>query len=197
MNLDLELTAWRADWLAEPPSDAALLRPDLHRLVDRKRRRMALALSAQLLFAAAMLAFSAWFASAHRALEWILWAAVIWAGTFFAAGFAVWNSAGTWKSFSQSNAAFLDLSRERCRRELRAIRFGRWFLALQLAIVAGWLSLDFAMHRLPMRPYFFGGALTILLAAAYLEWFAFRERHTRRDLARLDQFDSESVIPNR
>ena len=53
-----------------------------------------------------------------------------------------------------------------------------------------WLSWDFAMHRLPLRPYFFGGAITILLGTAYLEWFAFRERRIRRDLARLDRIES-------
>jgi hypothetical protein len=62
--------------------------------------------------------------------------------------------------------------------------FGRWFLAVQLAIVSGWLSFDYAIRRLPMRPYFFAGAVTILLAAAYLEWFAARERHNLRAIWR-------------
>jgi hypothetical protein len=188
MNMDLELAAWRTDWVAHQPSDAAMLRLDLRRLVERKRRRMALGLFGQLLCGAGLLAFSAWFASTRPTLEWILWAAVIWAGTFFAAGFAVWNTSGTWQALSQSNAAFLDLSRQRCLRELRALRIGRWFLAVQLAIVAGWLSWDYAFHRLTMRPYFFGGVVTILLAAAYLEWFAYRERRSLRDLGRLDEF---------
>ena len=189
MNMDLELADWRTDWQAQQPSDAAMLRLDLRRMVERKRRNMALGLIGQLLAGAILLAFSAWFASTHRALEWILWAAVIWAGTFFAAGFAVWNKAGTWKALSQSNAAFLNLARQRCHRELRALRLGRWSLAVQLAIVTGWLSWDYAMHRLPMGPYFFGGGVTILLAAAYLEWFAARERHSLRDLGRLNEFE--------
>jgi hypothetical protein len=188
MNMDLELAAWRTDWQAPQTSDAAMLRLDLRRLVERKRRNMALAVVGQLLFGAVMLAFSAWFASTRPTLEWILWAAVIWAGTFFAAGFAVWNKAGTWKALSQSNAAFLDLSRQRFLRELRAMRIGRWFLAVQLAIGTGWLSWDYAIRRLPMRPYFFGVGVTIVLAAAYLEWFAARERRSLRDLGRLDEF---------
>jgi hypothetical protein len=189
VNMDLELATWRTDWQAPQTSDAAMLRLDLRQLVERKRRNMALGLFGQLLFGALMLAFSAWFASARPTLEWILWATVIWAGTFFAAGFAVWNKAGTWKALSKSNAAFLDLSRQRCLRELHALRIGRWFLAVQLAIVGAWLSWDYAMRRLPIGPYFFGGAVTILLAAAYLEWFAVRERRNRRDLARLDEFE--------
>ena len=180
MSMDVELAGWRTDWLAGQPSDTAMLRLDLRRLVERKRRHMALSLVGHLLFGVALLAFSAWFASARPTLEWILWAAVIWAGTFCAAGFSIWNSSGTWKALSQSNAAFLDLSRRRCMRELRTNRVGRWFLGVQLIIVASWLSWDFAVHRLAMRPYLFGVAVTIVMAAAYLEWFAHRERRIRR-----------------
>jgi len=186
MNMDIELAEWRTDWLAGEVSETAMLRPELQRLVDRKRRRMALALFAELLFGAGMLAFSAWFASLRPTLEWILWAAVIWAGTFFASGFRIWNRAGTWTALQQSNAAFLDLSRRRCLRELQAIHIGRWFLAVQLAIVAPWLSLDFAIHRLPLGPYLFGIAITILLAAAWLSWFGAKERGVLRDLKNLE-----------
>jgi drug/metabolite transporter (DMT)-like permease len=187
VNMDLELANWRADWMAGEVSDAAMLRPDLRRLVDRKRRRMFLALFGELFFGAVMLAFSAWFASQRPTLEWILWAAVIWAGTFFTAGFKVWNKAGTWRALQQTNAAFLDLSRHRCLRELGAIHTGRWFLAVQLAIVAPWLSWDFAIHRLPVGPYLFGMAVTILVAAVFLIWFAARERRILRDLEYLNQ----------
>jgi dolichol kinase len=188
MSMDLELEVWRTDWLAVQASDTAMLRQDLRRVVERKRRKMALALFGQILYGAVMLTFSAWFASRRPTLEWILWAAVIWLATFFATGFALWNNAGTWRALQQSNAAFLDLSRKRCLRELRASRLGRWFLAVQLAIVASWLSWDFAIHRLPMGPYFFGGGMTIVLAAAWLEWFKLRERRTAGELARLDEF---------
>jgi hypothetical protein len=194
MNMDLELAGWRTDWLAPQPSDSAIHRPDLRRLVERKGRRMALAFIGQLLYGVALLVFSAWFASAHPTLEWALWAAVIWAATFSAVGFAIWNQAGTWKALSESNAAFLDLSRLRCRRELRAVRLGKWFLALQLAIVTVWLSWDFATHRLPMRPFLFGIGVTILVAAATLKWFAIRTRRSLRDLSRLDHFEDQPEI---
>ena len=188
MNPDLELADWRTDWLANEAPDADLLRLDLRRLVDRKRRQMGLSLAGHLLFGAAMLVFSAWFASRRPTLEWILWAGVIWAGTFFAAAFTIWNKAGTWGSLHQSNAAFLDLSRRRCLREMQAIYLGRWFLAVQSVIVTGWLSLDCAVHRLPVLPYLFGIAATILLACVYLVWFNARERRIRSDLRLLDDF---------
>jgi hypothetical protein len=187
MSMDLELAEWRADWLANKAPDAPLLRSDLGLQVDRKRRRMTLALFGELLFGAVMLAFSAWFASRRPTLEWLLWAAVIWAGAFFAAGFKVWNNAGTWRALQESNAAFLDLSRRRCLRELRAVHLGRWFLAVQSAIVTVWLSWDAAFRRLPTGAYLFGIGVTILLAAAYLVWFAARERRIYHDLEYLNQ----------
>ena len=91
MNMDVELAAWRTDWLADQPSDAAMLRLDLRRLVERKRRRMALALFGHFVFGVALLVFSAWFASRRPTVEWILWAAVIWTGAFAAGGFIIWN----------------------------------------------------------------------------------------------------------
>jgi hypothetical protein len=186
--MDLELTDWRTDWLANEVSDAAMLRPGLQRLVERKRRRMRLTLAGQLLYAAAMLVFSAWFASRRPTLEWILWAAVLWVSTFFAVGFTIWNKSGTWQVLRHSNAAFLDLSRRRCLRELQALHIGRWSLAVQLAIVAPWLSWDFAIHRLPLVPYLFGMAVTIVIAAIFLISFAARERRIVRELQYLHDF---------
>jgi hypothetical protein len=193
MSMDLELADWRTDWLANEASDAAMLRPDLQHLVERKRRRMRLTLAGQLLYAAVMLVFSAWFASRHPTLEWILWAVVLWVATFFAVGFTLWNKAGTWQALQQSNAAFLDLSRRRCQRELQAIHLGRWSLAVQLAIVAPWLSWDFAIHRLPLVSYLFGIAATIGIAAAFLTSFAARERRIVRELQHLNQFAEQAV----
>jgi hypothetical protein len=192
MSPDLEMARWQAGWLGQEGSVAGP-RSDLRRAVERKRQRMMLTLCGQLLLGAVLLAFSAWFASAHPALEWVLWAAVIWATTLFAVGFAIWNSAGTWKALQQSSAAFLDLSRRRCTAELRATRAGRWFLAVQLAIVAAWLTWDFARHSLTLGHYLFGIGATTALAAAYLAWFATRERRTLGDLTQLDEFERECM----
>jgi hypothetical protein len=186
--MDVELADWRIDWLANEVADATMLRVDLRRLVERKSRRMRLVLAGQLLYGAAMLVFTAWFASRRPTFEWILWAAVLWVATFAAAGFTIWNKAGTWRALQQSNAAFLELSRRRCLRELQGIHLGRWSLAAQLAIVAPWLSLDFAMHRLPLVPYLFGITVTIVVAAVFLASFSARERRILRELQCLDDF---------
>jgi hypothetical protein len=187
VSMDLELADWRADWRADNTSDNALLCIDLRRLVDRKTRRMRLAFAGHLLFAVAMLVFTAWFASRRPTIEWILWATVLWAATFFGVGFTIWNQAGTWKALQQSNAAFLDLSRRRCRLELRAIWFGRWFLAANLIVVMVWLSTDTLLHRLPVSHYLFGTAVAILLGATWLAVFTARERRILHELEQLNQ----------
>lgn len=189
MNMDVELAAWRAEWLADEPVPHI----DLRMLVNRKTRRMRLALAGQLLWGALILGFTARFASRHAGVEWILWAAVLWIATFLAVGFTLWNKAGTWKALGQSNAAFVDLSRRRCERELQAIHVGRWALAAQLFIVAVWLSIDAMAHRLPVAPYLFGMAVTILLGALWLTVFTARERRIAGDLRNLSLIDQTPV----
>ena len=185
MSIELEMAEWRSDWLAEK----SVPRIDLVDLVRRRTRRMRLQLACQLLWGLSLLGFSAWFASRRPVFEWVLWAAVIWTATFLAVGFEIWNVTGTWGALQQSNAAFLDLSRRRCAHELRAVHIGRWALAVQLAIVTVWLSIDTLLHRLPVASYLFGIAATIFIGSLWLALFARRERRIMRDLEWLDAMD--------
>ena len=57
MNMDLELAAWRTDWQARQPLDAAMLRLDLRRLIERERRKMGFGLFDRFLVGAIMLLF--------------------------------------------------------------------------------------------------------------------------------------------
>lgn len=193
MNMDLEMTEWRAQWLTEEPAAAPLLHQDLRGLVERKSRNMRLAFAGQMAWGIALMAFSAWFASRHRTFEWILWAAVIWLAAFIMAGFAVWNAAGTWTAMQESNAAFLELARRRSMREWRAVHFGRWALAVQLGIVMVWFSINALTGRMPANSYLFGVALIVLIAAIYLTVFSARERRIQRELAYLSECASDVV----
>lgn len=196
MNSDLEFAEWRAEWMSGGAAEKALLsseklNPELIRLVARKRRAMLLSLGGQLLTGAALMAFSAWFALTRPSPRWILWAVVIWLSTLFAATFSILSHAGTWSALRESNAAFLELSRRRCLRELRGLRIARWFLASQLAIVLPWLSWDYAAHHIGVGSYLIGFAATFLMSGAYLIWFSARERRTVLDLKRLDGFEDQ------
>lgn len=192
MNMDLELTEWRAQWRAEEAA-AALPQRDLRALVERKSRNMRLAFAGHMTVGIALMAFSAWVAARHPTFEWMLWAAVIWVSTFVMAGFMIWNAAGTWSALQESNATFLDLARRRTMREWRAVHFGRWALAVQLAIVMAWFSIDILRHRMPVNSFLLGVALVVLMAAAWLLIFTARERRIQRDLAYLNECASDLV----
>ncbi len=53
---------------------------------------------------------------------------------------------------------------------------------------ASWLSWDCTIHRLALGHYLIGTGVTAALAAAYLQWFAARERRTLGNLRQLDEF---------
>jgi hypothetical protein len=185
MNLDQELADWRQDWLAheEPPGHF-----EIRRIVERERSRMAARLAGQLLFALALLGFSAWWVWQRWSAEWIVWAAVIWISTFVKSAFAIWNSAGNWTSLDQSTAGFVDLARRRCLAVLREIRFGRWLVAVSLAIVVPWLTWDFAIRYPSVNALLLGDGIACALSAVYLIWFGVWRRRKLKELEELNLF---------
>jgi drug/metabolite transporter (DMT)-like permease len=185
MNPDQELASWREDWLAQeaPPQHF-----EIRRIVERGRRRMAVRLAGHLLFALALLGFSAWWVWHFWSAEWIVWAAVIWISTFVTSTFAIWNSAGNWKSLDQSTAGFIDLARRRCLAVLREIRFGRWMVAVSFAIVVPWLTWDFAFRQPSLWALVLGDGIACVVSAAYLIWFAVLRRRKLEELEELDRF---------
>ena len=78
-------------------------------------------------------------------------------------------------------------------REWRAMRFGRWALAVQLAIVMLWFSVDVLRRRMPANSYLFGIALIVMIGAIGLAIFNARERRIRRDLVYLDACGADLV----
>lgn len=184
--MDEELARWRSTWVAEAERPARL--PDIRRIAERERRRLALQLGGQLVCCVGLLTFSAWWAWRWRSAEWFLWAAVIWVVTGFAARFAIRNSAGTWQATDQSTAGFIELRRRRAEAGLRGVRFGRRLLAVNLAIVVPWLSWDFARRSIPLRNYMIGLALTAGLTTGYLVAFWWIRRRKVRELKGLDEF---------
>jgi hypothetical protein len=185
MNLDQELAEWRQDWLAQeqPLGDF-----EIRRIVDRQRRRMTIRLAWRMLSALALLVFSAWWVWNRWTLEWIVWAAVIWISTFATAAFAIWNSAGNWTSLDRSTAAFVELARRRCLAALREIRFGRWLLAVSMAIVVPWLTWDFAIRYPSLARLLLGDGIACALAVGYLVGFAIFQRRKLKELEELDRF---------
>ncbi|HUI77023.1 MAG TPA: hypothetical protein VLY24_03880 [Bryobacteraceae bacterium] len=185
MNLDQELAEWRQDWLAQEPSAGHF---EIRRIVDRQRRRMALSLAWRLLWTLILLAFSVWWVWQRWTLEWIVWAAVIWMSTLVTTAFVIWNSAGTWTSLDQSTAGFVELARRRCLAVLREIRYGRWMVAVSMAIVVPWLTWDFAIRFPSLKALLLGDGLAVGFAGIYLIGFAVWRRRKLKELEELDRF---------
>jgi hypothetical protein len=185
MNPDQELASWRQDWLAPEQADGHF---EIHRIVDRQRRRMAASLVWRLFYSIALLGFSGWWVWRRWTAEWILWAAVIWISTFVTAGFVIRNSAGNWASLDQSTAGFVDLARRRCVAALREIRYGRWLLAVSMAIVVPWLTWDFAIRFHDVMRLLLGDGIACVLCAVYLIGFAVRRRRKLKELEELNRF---------
>jgi hypothetical protein len=178
MNTDHELAAWRDEWQAEPQ---AISTATLRQIVEKESRRMLLRHAAGVLFSLALLAFSADVAYHDATTERIAWAAVVWALTFTAAGFLIWNSRRLWTPDQESSAAFIALQCERCRAALRTVRFGRWFVAIELLIAVPWLSFGRGSSAVT------GVAIVLILSAIYLAYFAWYRRHKLKELQSLEE----------
>lgn len=184
---------WRdlmADWQTEEPVPASLsdeARQRIRRKVRRYGYRMILLTLFEIAGCAATLAWI-WKESLDepRAIG-----AVGFAGTAVliavALGFSLWNRRGTWAPASESTLTFVELSLERQRRKLIALRFGLRLLAVELAFLIPWSVWTLlSRHAEPWRWLFaFGwmGGFSLLLLA----WSAWYEKRTLREAAEWEE----------
>ncbi len=123
---DAELESWRALWTGEevPALDVRLV-------VARGRRRLVRRLMLDIVVAVAWTAVAiALFRLRPDPALMALGAGII-AFVAVAFGFSIWNTAGVWEPTGASVRDFILLALERCRRDLRAVRFGLWFTAIE------------------------------------------------------------------
>ncbi len=190
MNNNAELEVWRDAWQA--PTETA--RPqsafDLRRETRRQERYLRIRYLLAFVWAAAFLIFSV--VAVRRNLQGTVWASVIWLTTFIALGFSIWNWRTLWNATSASTSEFTDLYAKRCMAKLRAVRFGYWFLAMQLAIAVPWLSWDFYRSGpaggFGLRSYAVSMLVLACLTALFLFSFARTRRATLRELEQLREF---------
>jgi hypothetical protein len=87
---------------------------------------------------------------------------------------SVWNSAGIWQPAGDSVRDFVLIAIERRRRDLRAVRFGLWFAAVETILLVAWLLLLDVSRR--FRLYFLMLAPVSCATAASVVWAAFKPR---------------------
>lgn len=170
MSTDLELTEWRAEWQSQTEV-ATYSAADARRDALKQQFRLRAAHVLELLSGALFLAFSALFAWKVRGVEIFLWAAVVWMTTLIASAFSLWNWSSLWVHDLRSVAEFAQIYEKRCLAKLRAARFGRGFVVVQVLITGPWLSWDY--HRGDFGVARFGAAMLLVFLASIGFWIFF------------------------
>ncbi|MFL6291366.1 MAG: hypothetical protein ACJ759_10765 [Thermoanaerobaculia bacterium] len=177
---------WRdlmADWQSGEPVEHRRIR----RKVRRQGCRMVLLTLFEIAGCAALLAWI-WKASLEqpRAIG-----TVGFAGTavlvVLALAFSLWNRRGIWAPASESTLTFVELSLERQRRKLVALRFGPWLLAVELAFLVPWSV--WALLSRPAEPWrwLFAFGWMIGMSALLLASSAWYRRRTLRETAEWEE----------
>lgn len=104
-----------------------------------------------------------------------------------ALGFSLWNRRGTWAPASESTLTFVELSLERQRRKLIALRFGLRLLAVELAFLIPWSVWTLlSRHAEPSR-WLFAFGWMIGMSALLLAWSAWYKKRTLREAAEWEE----------
>ena len=184
---------WRdlmADWQGEEAPPAPLTdetRQRIRRKVKRYGRRLVLVTLCEWLGCAAMLVFI-WKESMEppRTVGTVgfVGTAVLIAA---ALAFSLWNRRGIWAPATESTLTFVELSLERQRRKLAALRFCLWFLAVELAFLVPWSV--WALLSRPAEPWrwLFAFGWMIGMSALLLAWWAWYKRKTLRETAEWEE----------
>lgn len=100
-----------------------------------------------------------------------------------ALAFSLWNRRGIWAPATESTLTFVELSLERQRRNLEALRFCPWFLAAELAFLVPWSV--WALLSKPAEPWrwLFAFGWMIGMSALLLVWWAWYKKKTLREMA--------------
>jgi len=126
---DDEMEVWRRQWQSQPAIPI-----DLIRRVERQTVYMRLNRISQivpgLVGVGTIIA-----AIVEQTLTWVLLAVGTWLFIVIAWRFTVENMRGVWAPASETTTAYLELSIERCRRQLTSIRFSRALAVLLTAFV--------------------------------------------------------------
>lgn len=140
---DADIDVWREIWIdtaPSVPSQANDIRVAARDVVSRGRRRMFRRAASEALVALL------WTAAAIALIRLrpdpalaVLGGGII-VFVAIACVFSVWNAAGTWQPRGESVRDFVVVAIERCRRDLRASRFGFWFAAIETVLLFGWLA---------------------------------------------------------
>jgi len=181
-----ELEAWRAAWKT-PPAEKSVKTFDVRSSYRQQERRLRIRYVSNAIFAVALICLAAVVLRGNPRLEVLIWALVVWITTLGATAFNVWNWRILWRAADQSVLDYAAAFEKQCRASLRAVRFGYFFLAVQLAITVPWLTLDLR-HGLPLGRYAFSMGFLAVFSAAFIVSFRKARSRTLLDLSHIKEF---------
>ncbi len=144
---------------------------------------------AELTMAVVFLVFSAIVVWKRPGVESYVWAAVVWAGTIVATAFSLWNWRSLWTADLKSVAEFTEHYRKRCLAGLRAVRFGRAFLVVQIAITVPWLTADYLRRQISGISFALAMLVLALFTVGFVLFFAHVQRRNSLELKELSTMD--------
>lgn len=185
---------WRdlmADWQSEEPAAPAPLSDETRQRIRRKvksyGRRLVLVTLFEWLGCAATLAFI-WKESMEQprtvGTVGFVGTAVLIA---LALGFSLWNRRGIWAPATESTLTFVELSLERQRRKLAALRFCLWFLAVELAFLVPWSVWALLAKSSALWQWLFAFGWMAGFSILVLVWSAWYRKKTLRETAEWEE----------
>jgi hypothetical protein len=192
---DAELASWQALWSGDEGPVAPVL--DARRIATQGRRRLVRRMALEIVVAVAWIVVAVTVIRLRPDPALMVLGAGIIAFVAVASAFSIWNSAGIWQPAGDSVRDFVLLAAERCRRDLRGVRFGLWFAAVETVLLIGWLAWTSDRDVLPEISRLSNVWLVLPIAApsAIIVWMLRVKRRAERELAALDaarrQFEDE------
>lgn len=187
-NPDAEIESWRAQWISQAEGNGGTP-AEVRRRAVRQQRSLRIRHLFELAMAIVFLTFSTEFAARNPSTEIYWWAAVVWSGTIVATAFSLWNWRILWNADLKSVSEFTEHYRKRCFAELRAVRCGRAFLVVQLAITAPWLAADYLRHQMSGASFALAMLVLALFTVGFVFFFAHVQRRNSLELKDLNAMD--------
>jgi hypothetical protein len=192
MISEYEMETWQEVWKV---TEAELQRPDradLSRMVKRRQLRLRILQVLEFAWALFLLVLSYAVARHYPSTEMFIWAVVVWILTLIATVYSIWNWRVLWNAGMRSVSDYARIYEKYCRQWLRYIRFGYWFLVVNLAISIPWLSWKYfrssGAGHFSLTAYLISMGLIAGLTAGYLIWFSRSRRKRLSELECLTQY---------
>jgi hypothetical protein len=186
VNHKSEIEAWRIAWHVPTPAPTPAF--EFRAEHRRQQRWLRVRYVAGLLFALLLIVYAASVLRSDFRGEVLAWAVVVWVTTLGVTAFSVWNWRGLLNANGHSVQEYANSYEKRSLATLRAMRFGYWFLGLQLSITVPWLTWDFARHQLSELRYAGSMVFLALFTAVFLTLFKLSRRRALLELERVEEF---------